>query len=57
MKVLDLRLAKVMDTSLTLSVHSTQPGVLIGTAAYMSPEQAEADRPIDAATCGHSASS
>jgi serine/threonine protein kinase/Tfp pilus assembly protein PilF len=44
-KVLDFGLAKLMNAD--LDVTRTNAGALIGTAAYMSPEQAEA-RPLDA---------
>ena len=55
MKVLDFGLAKAFESggtsaqatvSPTLSIHATQAGVILGTAAYMSPEQA-AGKPVD----------
>ena len=55
-KVLDFGLAKAMEpagassanamNSPTLSMHATQAGVILGTAPYMSPEQA-AGKPVD----------
>jgi Tol biopolymer transport system component len=54
-KILDFGLAKAMESELsaaelanspTLSHMATQAGVLLGTAAYMSPEQAKA-KPVD----------
>jgi len=55
-KVLDFGLAKAFDpegaagagatTSPTISMHATAAGIILGTAAYMSPEQARG-RPVD----------
>ena len=50
MKVLDFGLAKLIErpaAEATISGVDTKPGMVIGTAAYMSPEQAEG-RPVDA---------
>ena len=57
MKVLDFGLAKALDddpasaglhNSPTVSLAATRAGVILGTAAYMSPEQAKG-KPADAA--------
>src|SRR4029079_9781470 len=49
-KVLDFGLAKLIErspTEATMTALGTRPGFIMGTAAYMSPEQAEG-RPVDA---------
>ena len=65
-KVLDFGLAKMAEAeasavgpsmSPTLSVHATRDGVILGTAAYMSPEQARGKPSIGARTSGRSAAS
>ena len=57
-KILDFGLAKMLESqapasglsmSPTLSVHATYAGVILGTAAYMSPEQARG-KPVDRRT-------
>jgi len=65
-KILDFGLAKSlveeltsvdMANSPTITANMTQPGVIIGTAAYMSPEQATGDRSTSGRTSGPSAAS
>ena len=61
-KVLDFGLAKAMEpvsamranamTSPRVSMHATQAGIILGTAAYMSPEQPPASPSTNAATSG-----
>ena len=49
-KVLDFGLAKLIErpaAEATMSAFDTMPGIVVGTAAYMSPEQAQG-RPVDA---------
>ena len=64
MKVLDFGLAKLMDTETTpeddtsrgvRAVGLSAPGTIAGTAAYMSPEQAAAERWMRGATSSASA--
>jgi len=63
-KVLDFGLAKALDddpgsanpaNSPTISLAAMRVGVILGTAAYMSPEQAVAQRSTSAPTSGRSA--
>jgi serine/threonine protein kinase len=65
-KVLDFGLAKALDPagasavnasiSPTISMHATQAGIILGTAAYVSPNKHAAGSSTDAPTSGHSAS-
>jgi len=63
-KVLDFGLAKTAEpqsgasaaSSPTLTMRATQPGLIMGTAAYMAPERAKGKRSIAAPTAGPSAS-
>jgi Tol biopolymer transport system component len=48
-KVLDFGLARPIDDASTPTIGDTREGVVLGTAAYMSPEQARA-RPLDKRT-------
>ena len=65
-KVLDFGLAKALEAapaagdvthSPTLSMMGTQAGVILGTAAYMSPEQAKGSSPTSGAISSRSARS
>jgi len=49
-KVLDFGIAKAMGSPLSTSAPETRTGVLLGTPYYMSPEQAQGERSVDART-------
>lgn len=42
-KIIDFGVAKILDQSEITSAHETEPGVILGTPEYMSPEQARFD--------------